>query len=406
LDTRFARVDRRLAIAAAIVAMAWGLRLTVLEGFVYAWPRGFAGDFLAAMYNPMWWDGTGIMYGPVFVIERWSVNAWPHVLTIQAFALANIVVVALAFGLGLAAVRADRTIAVAALTVWLCARPLYYSFSVAANPEMLELLLLSIAWYAATRARPAVAWSAVVLAALTKVIPIVFAPLLFYRTSKRAIGIGAAIGIALVVIVGVGQHLSAQELVWALVVPSQHTRQGILLQSDHIWPTPSYAIAAGLNSAVARAAHLSDRDPALAIVQRITNVVTLAVYVISVIVTWRVLRSRRALADRTRLALAYGMFFALMPLMTLHTHPHTFVFLLPAWTAIIASLVDDANRRRAVTFGALFLVTYICVALPAVAVPVDRLSGTRLATSTIFADPIWANLGLISVWWVYAWMLS
>jgi hypothetical protein len=42
--------------------------------FGYAKPRGFKGDFYAAMYDTNWWDGQGILYGPIFVIERWIVN--------------------------------------------------------------------------------------------------------------------------------------------------------------------------------------------------------------------------------------------------------------------------------------------------------------------------------------------
>jgi hypothetical protein len=65
--------DELPRIAALVLlgaVIAWGLRLTILEGFVYEWRRAFYGDFYAAMYERVWWDGTGIMYGPVFVAER------------------------------------------------------------------------------------------------------------------------------------------------------------------------------------------------------------------------------------------------------------------------------------------------------------------------------------------------
>ena len=88
--------------------------------------------------------------------------------------------------------------------------------------------------------------------------------------------------------------------------------------------------------------------------------------------------------------------------MTFHTYPHTFVFLLPTWTAIAATLAQDGRQRRAAAFSVLFLIIYVLAGMPSVVSPIDRLLGTRLANSTPFADPIWANLALILVLSVYA----
>jgi hypothetical protein len=108
-----------------------------------------------------------------------------------------------------------------------------------------------------------------------------------------------------------------------------------------------------------------------------------------------VLRGRIALGEGTRLALAYGLFFTLMPLATFHTHPHTFIFMLPAWTAIIATLGEDGDRRRAMLFGCGFAVLFVFGGMPSVATPIDRLLHTSLAPSLLFADPIWANVATV-----------
>jgi len=386
----------RLAIFLVLALLAlWGLRLTILEGFVFEWPRGFHGDFHAAMYEPAWWDGGGIMYGPVFVIERWLVNAWPRLFTVYFFALANVPAVALAFVLSLMAVRANRTTAFLVFTAWCCFRWLFYAFSVAANPEILEMLLLTVAWYAASRAKETASWVAVAVASLTKVIPVIFAPLLLLRASRKAVVAGAATALLIIAAVGVGQRLSPVETVLAIVIPSQSTGAGALRQASHIVPIPSVYQMVGLNTALARAMGMTDVDPRLATVQTVTNVVTVAVYLWSAFVAFVVLRGRHALPEVTRLALAYGLFFALMPLATFHTHTHTFVFMLPAWTAIIATLADDGDRGRATTFGAVFLGLFVFGGMPSAATPVDRLLRTRLAGSLLFADPIWANLVLV-----------
>jgi hypothetical protein len=346
------------------------------------------------MYGPEWWDGTGIMYGPVFVAERWLVNAWPRLFTIQVFALLNVPAVAFAFLLSGGAARVSRTGWFVALAVWLCFRWLYYAFSVAANPEILETLFLSLAWFGASRAKPTLAWVAVVLAAFTKVIPVIFAPLLLLRASRRAVAAAIVTGSVIAGAVGLGQHLTPRQLVLAIVMPAQNTGQ-TTLQIEHIWPIPSSSMMAGLSSAIARAANLKDDSPSLARVQNTANALTIGIYLLAAFVALLLLRGRHALPEVTRVALSYGLFFALMPLMTFHTHPHTFVFLLPASTAIIAALMEDGARRRPIIFGALFLILYALVGVPAVVVPVDRLLGSRLASSTMFADPIWANLALV-----------
>jgi hypothetical protein len=242
----------------------------------------------------------------------------------------------------------------------------------------------------------------VTLAVLTKVIPAIFAPVLILRASRTAIVAGIVTGLVVVGAAGIGQRLTPRQLVLAIMVPGQNKGGGTTRQAEHIFPIPSTYTMAGLNSALARAANLTDRDPSLARVQTAANVVTVLVYLSSVVVAVRLLRGRHALPEVTRVALAYGIFFALMPLMTFHTHPHTFVFLLPTWTAIVGTLAEDGRRRRTITFGVLFLLIYLFAGVPAAAVPLDDLFGTRFAPSMPFADPIWANLALIFVLSAYA----
>ena len=404
MPPRLRTLSRAAAIAFLIAITLWGLRLTILEGFVYEWPRAFGGDFKAAMFDVDWWDGTGIMYGPVFVIEHWFVNAWPHVFTVYFFALANIPAMVLAFVLASSAARSSRTAIFVSLTAWLCFRWFYQAFSVAANPEILEVLFLTLAWYAASRAKPSAAWMAWVVAVLTKVIPAIFAPLLLMRASRRAIVLGAATGLALMVAVGIGQRLSPKDLVLDIVIPTQNVGngQGNRRQSEHIEPLPSADIARGLNSALARAFRMTEGDPSISRIQTASNVVTLLVYLSSLLVALRLLRGQHGLPEITRLTLSYGLFFALLPLLTFHTHRHTFVFLVPVWTAIIATLVEDTARLRMALFSVLFLLIYVQIGLPAAIVPVDRLMRTRYASSWLFDDPIWGNLTLILVLSVYA----
>ena len=79
------RIARILALLVLVSLIAWGTRVAVLEGFVYEWPRHFKGDFYNAMFGA--WNGQGIYYGPVFVMERWLVELSPHLFNEYFFAV-------------------------------------------------------------------------------------------------------------------------------------------------------------------------------------------------------------------------------------------------------------------------------------------------------------------------------
>lgn len=405
LTAKYGTFARRAALAGGVLflclAIVWGARLTILEGFVYAWPRGFAGDFVAVMYHSQWWDGTRIMYGPVFVMQRWLVNAWPDVFTPHFFGLAHIPFVVAAFVLCLAAARASRSAIFVTLAAWLCFRALYYSFSVAANPEILELFFLSVAWFATSRSMPAIAWSAAAFATLTKVIPVTFGPLFLLRASRRAVLVGGATAVAIAAAAGFGQRMGPLELIQALLVPTHPLGEATVTQAGHIMPRSSFQFI-GLNSALMRAAGLNDGDPSLGLVQNVTNVVTILVYVCVALIAVRLLLGKHAVPEVTRLALSYGMFFAMMPLTTFSTHLHTFVFLLPTWTAVIVTVMGDHLPRRKAIFAALFVPCYVLMGVPGLVTRFDRSSEGAFANLAPFAEPIWADLALIALLSVYA----
>src|SRR5204862_5220055 len=84
------RSARVLGMGLVLLLIAWGARVTFLEGFYLKWPD-FHGDFTAVMFTDRYWLGhRGIPYGPFFVIESYYVTRWPDVFTPVFFALANI----------------------------------------------------------------------------------------------------------------------------------------------------------------------------------------------------------------------------------------------------------------------------------------------------------------------------
>src|ERR1700694_1758718 len=165
LVTGRARALRTLMLLVVAGAIAWGVRVAILEGFVYEWPLHFKGDFYNAMFGP--WNGQGIYYGPVFVMERWLVDLSPRFFNDSFFAVLDVPLLVLAFIFATRAARLRWEAAALAAAGWACFHWVPYAFSVAANPEMVELALLCAAWWAASH-RTSLGLAATAAAALTK----------------------------------------------------------------------------------------------------------------------------------------------------------------------------------------------------------------------------------------------
>src|SRR5579859_3288966 len=125
--------SRWLPLAVVVLAaIVWGLRVNLLEGFIYEWPRHFHGDFYNAMFGS--WNGRGIYYGPIFVMENWLYRSAPHVFNEYFFAVLDVPLVIVAFVLAARAARLEWELTAVAAAAWLCFHWLTYAFSVAANP--------------------------------------------------------------------------------------------------------------------------------------------------------------------------------------------------------------------------------------------------------------------------------
>ena len=104
-----------LILGALVTIMCLGYFLTYLR---FAKPRGFKGDFYAAMYDSNWWDGRGVFYGPIFVFERWIVNALPSLAKVELFAFGCLVLIATALITIIRIVHADRAFTLFCVSIW------------------------------------------------------------------------------------------------------------------------------------------------------------------------------------------------------------------------------------------------------------------------------------------------
>lgn len=408
--TRPALVRKIIAALTLVAALAWGLRVVILEGFVHPWRGGFSGDFAAIML-PKYWDGSGIVFGPVFVIERWLMDAWPATFTVRWFAIADIFLAIGSFLFCVLAARADRWIAMTALVLWVCYRRLYYSFSVAANPEFLELFFLSAAWFAASRRRQAAEGATIALAALTKLFPWVFVIPLLPRRAARALIAAAVVTLLLAAVVGVGQRMPPRELLIQLV--SNHVTNGggavTTLLPLAYYPRPSdqfLGVAEALAAVMWNGRERTLRPDEIHTVRMATAVVIGVAVVIAIWVAVRLHRSA-TVAWPVRVGIVYSVFFSLLPIINGFAHPHTYLFLLPVWVALPAIVLSPPRRAAQAYFAAWFALCYVLTGFPVAFLQVDRLLGTSFRNSWLTNEPALSTLLLLGGLAAYAeWHLS
>lgn len=396
------RSARVLGMVLVLLLILWGARVTLLEGFLLKWPE-FNGDFTALMFGNQYWLGRrGIPYGPIFVIESWLVAQWPRIFTDVFFALANIPLAAGAFVFCVKACRASASVVFISVAAWLCYWRLFYGFTVAANPEFLELFFLCGAWFAATRRKDVAEGLGVAAAALTKLIPWVFLLPLILRRSVRGLGVAAALAIVALVVVGIGQQMSVSEVLFQAIIPFHGQPAPPLIPSSHStqW--------VGVLEALARLLYLEGPHPPRGTPLLVVQVLSVAIIVVTLCATvWatiRLLRRRSEIGDESCFALIYAMYFALVPMLTLAAHPHTFLFLLPVWIVWIDQLWKDqgpATRRAA--FAVVVAFCYAQTGFPVVFALIDMVvrPWLWLLNSWVVAEPMVGNVLLMPVLWAY-----
>jgi hypothetical protein len=315
--------------------------------FQYAKPRGFKGDFYAAMYDPNWWDGKGIIYGPIFVFERWIVNSYPEVATVEFFAITSLVLIIACLLISIHTIKAHGKLLLFCLAVWSCNTYFYYSFSVAANPEILELFFLLSMWWSLSNRHFKLAYFVFTCAVLTKVAPLILAPLFLLSFSWNGIAIGLLTALVFFCVVSVGQN---QNLLESLAQT---------ISVNPVDPQPTSEQFLGLNSALSRLFGLNESSNFQSI-ETLSQVILSLLYVWAILVLLSAFRMRSALKHREVVSYFFALFMTLLPLMHLgQTHRHTFIFLTPVFVVMkyLTLQIKDSRQQRKYnsTFNLIFL---------------------------------------------------
>lgn len=357
----------------------------------FARPRGFKGDFYAAMYDPNWWDGEGLFYGPLFVFERWIVNSFPKIATVNFFAFQVLLTLTVSLLIILRVVHADRVFSLFGLIVWIGNSYFYYSFSVAANPEILELLFLVLMWWALSRRYIKTAYAFFSLAVITKIVPIIFSPVLLFVFNPQAFLIALLVIFLSIFVVAFGQHQGVISIFKDLIPVSI------------VDPQPNSEQYLGLSSALSRVFGVSPAGD----FKNVTNLaigITIILFLFISYVALAIFRNASFSSYESSIAYIFSAFLSLMPLMHFtNTHRHTFLFLGPIWIALRYVYINDINRRRSRIFSMIFTgFFFIYTALPIYFLdiyPVSKFSGIHLGETynsfIMLSEPIWTNLAII-----------
>lgn len=385
-----------LSVSAGVIA--WGARTTVLEGYVFAAARGFNGDFTSAMFSD--WRGDSIIYGPIFVFEKWLVDIFPEVLTITFFALLCWLLAGVAFAACAAAAGLPVWLVPVALALWLISLRLTYALSIAANPEFLILAFLSIAWLAAVRkiGRGILEGAMIALGGLTKLIPFAFIVLPLLRRDRRAIAAFIGVVATVIVLASVGLRQSPIDTAIGTILPfgspSVESKVSFLNQvvvSDEFLGVNS-ALARGLGVRPAGQGFSVPPDAAAPI-----QVAALALIVVCFMVAAWIAHAMPStdLSGRAGLSIAYSALFTVQPIANLYPHRHTFIFVLPVTIGLLGVLIHDPRPVRRWVFLMVFGLLYVYTSVSSIPLAIDRLAGTHLAEGWSNSEPIWGIIAIL-----------
>lgn len=165
-----------------IAAIIWGLRVIVIEGFVLASQRSWAGDFTSAFYDEIYWEDDGYMYGPVFTMVKSISNLFPGLFRVEIFAASNVLIFIATLLILWEVFGVQRLNIVEKLSIIALVSTfshLYYAFSVSAFPEFLELMLICLTFYLIKRSHFKSSMVILGVAAMVKIVPIILLPFLF-----------------------------------------------------------------------------------------------------------------------------------------------------------------------------------------------------------------------------------
>jgi len=357
-------VLRALGWLAAVAFLAWAVRLVALEGYLYEIGGNFVGDFTrtAALGAPDWYSGSGLFYGPIFVLEsRFLVQT--EILSPGDFARLDFVLFGVAFACVWLALFGWRrpALAVFVLAAWLAHHMTVEAFSNTAHLEVLEFALFAVALLLAVRGSSNLAGGALGLAIATKTLPALFLPYLAITRKWRMLAVAAVTAFVLFAAVCWLQGVSLFDGAYQLIYQGGNLAKVETSEYEYTLRAEIARMLAGDGGS------LSDDQSHLA-----ASLAWLIGIVVVGFVGWLCARVR---IPRSRYGLLFGLIAAVMLVVAPSAHAPYYIFLLIGWTAILAAALAMPFGRRPLAICTGLALAYVFTGFDQVFFAMQRLFG-------------------------------
>lgn len=354
--------------------IVWGIKVIIIEGFLLAGKRKWAGDFSSAFYDEIYWRDDGYMYGPVFTLVKAISNEFPNLFRIEIFALGNILifVATLAVIWKLFEIQTlmplDKLTALALVVTF---SHLYYAFSVSAFPEFLELFLICLCFLLLKKNYLKLSMIVLGIATMVKIVPIILLPFLFSIVGLS--GLLVFLGTVTFFVTTLVLYLDINYFQATYKVFEITTRG-----SRNIYH-PESTEHLGLSSAIGRLEISLFSNSSTPI---ISVVVIVIVYIVA-LKTTQILSHQINRQQYIEFLLAITS--TLIPFVSSASHRHSFIFLIP-----IAFLIVKRNEK--IRKSAL-LIVFLIISIPFYSILNINFNIGRY----LYHEPIIANLILLFV---------
>ena len=363
-----------------IAGFAYGLRATVLGGFIAPLNTNrFEGDFSAMLFNGDWWCRDGermdVAYGPLFTFLNHAVATFDGNCndgsreTIYHISRETLLFIVLGVNIGLvvgALYLISRLFSFSLqdslilTTLWLIDHHLRYSLAVSAVLEYAELVLILGALLLLRRnERYLHIYSGVLLgiAVMIKLAPLIFLPLLLFRTRYVALRLFAFIGTVLFLMGSLAIYLgiSLTNAIMQLIPRGATGREYALDENFR-----------SFSSGLVRVLTLESGTSMFNIVYTSSAILVLLMLLGAVIYTGYAYRIDLNTGEfnNHRFLLQVGLYFSLLPLVNI-AHGHTFLFLVAVYSSTYWALKEtvSGNLRRPFLIVSVLLYLWISQSL-------------------------------------------
>jgi len=334
--------------------------------WIYGWiyypiSQNHGGDFFAVLsgrqVNPGFWDGQGIVYGPVLALYDLAFRGVADLVAMRVMFILNLTMLIIAFMVAvrrfLPAPRSQEE-TVAAVFLWIFFYPTFQALR-QNNVEITELLFLVLMLEALRLRNDWLAGIFLGIAGATKVLPFVLVWYFLWRCRLRVVAASILTGSALFYLVII---LKGETFGMALASWWSHAKGD--------WFSPEFQNNQAISGLVWRAfshIELSTRwnienplvlDPLAA--QTITIGVSLVLFVfVSFVILRRVGPWPTSTCDQRLEAVEIAIVLILMLLLLPHNHTHYFILLVWMYAAALREWPRPAGARGRWVFGLLAL---------------------------------------------------